>query len=334
MPAVGPRDLRAWPITPTSIDRAPHGFNNETYFVDAREGQFVLRVYRSTAEVGRVHDEHDLLGALALQELPFAVPTPMPTREGDTVAVLEGADGPRLATLFTRIPGSPAEKTPRHARLGGRALAQVDLVLARLDRPVRAPVRIRDVHPLVDDPIAALDELDLGERSVVARGLLERVDESHDALAGALPWQIIHGDFAFPNVLIDQNVVTGFLDFEFAAPDMRAADLATALHVACVSSTAEERWPLLEALIAGYGRSIPLDPAEAAAMPDLMRRRSAIGVVHWIAKFRQSVGSRQDVVDRIDRGIALSQWLDENAVRIAATALGTPNARTPRKSAR
>ena len=40
------RDLRAWPIAPTAIARTPHGLNNETYFVSAAEGDFVLRVYR------------------------------------------------------------------------------------------------------------------------------------------------------------------------------------------------------------------------------------------------------------------------------------------------
>lgn len=326
------RDLRPWAITPIAIDRAPHGFNNHSYFVDAREGKFVLRVYRNTADVGRVHAEHELLGALALQELPFAIPTPWPTRDGETVAVLEAPDGPRLATLFTRIPGAPADMTPAHARLAGRALAQVDLALGRLDRPVRAPATIRDVHPLVDDPIEALDDLDLGERHAIARGLLERVDETHAALSAGLPWQIVHGDFAYLNVLIDGSAVTGFLDFEFASADMRAADLATALYVTTVRSAEPERWPLLEALVAGYRRGIPLDPAEAAAVPDLMRRRSAFGLVHWIGRVRQGIASRQEPIDRIDRGTMLARWLDVNAVRVAATAAGVADARSRSKS--
>lgn len=327
------RVLRAWPITPTRIERAPHGFNNDTYLIEAREGPFVLRVYRNTTDVGRVHDEHDLLSALALQELPFAVPSPVATRDGDTVAVVEGEDGPRLATLFTRIPGEPAAMMPSAARLAGRALAQLDLALARLDRPVRAPASMRDVHPLVDDPIAALEDLDLGERRPVARVLLERVDESHDALVAALPHQSVHGDFAYLNVLIDGRTVTGFLDFEFASTDMRAADLATALYVTTVRSSETDRWPLLEALIAGYRRSIPLDPAEAAAIPDLMRRRSAFGLVHWMGRFRQGIATRQDPIDRIDRGAMLSRWLEDNAVRVAATAAGVTDARSPRRSA-
>jgi homoserine kinase type II len=314
--------LRHWSLTAATLERVPQGQNNDTYLVTAHDGEFVLRVYRNTAEVARVRDEHDLLGALALQDLPFAVPVPQRTTEGDTLAVLESADGPRLATLFARIPGEPAKLIPRDARLAGRALAQLDLALARLDRPVRAPATIRDVHPLVLDPIAALDELDLGERHAAARAILERAEESHTALAASLPLQIIHGDFAYLNVLIHDGKMSGMLDFEFASADIRAADLATAMYVTTVRSSASERWPLLEALAAGYRRSIPLDPAEAAAIPELMRRRSAFGIVHWIGRYRHGIAARQDPVDRIDRGAALATWLDENATRLALVAAG------------
>src|SRR5207248_8190746 len=99
---------------------------------------------------------------LSMQDVPFAVPAPLNTNTGDTLAVLEGDDGPQLATLFHRIIGEPATQTIANARLAGRALAQLDAALARLDRPVRPPGELRDVHPLVPEPLAAPDELALG----------------------------------------------------------------------------------------------------------------------------------------------------------------------------
>jgi homoserine kinase type II len=333
---VGDADLRAWAITPTSRRRSEHGFNNDTFFVSAREGEFVLRVYRNTADPQRVRDEHDLLARLAMQELPFAVPVPLRTEEGDTLAVLESDAGPRLAALFDRIPGEPASLDVPNARLAGRALGQLDAALGRLDLPVRAPATLRDVHPLVSDPHAALADL-AAERRVEASGpaldrgldsfdrahaIFDRVDAAREAIAASLPRQIIHGDFAFPNLLVDDGAVTGVLDFEFAGADVRAGDLACAMYVTVVRGDPARRWELLEALAAGYRRALPLDPLEVAAIPDLMLRRSAGGIVHWLGRWQQGIAPRAEPEARVGRSLRFVQWLDANAPRVAATVAG------------
>jgi len=323
-------DLRAWAITPLETSRAVLGLNNDSFFVTAREGEYVARVYRNTAEHERVRYEHELLGRLAAESLPFSVPAPIPTRDGDTLAVLETSLGPRLAALFVRAEGEPARMTARDARLAGRALAQVDLALARLARPVKAAPTIRDVHPLVPDPIEALAELGLGERLRVARELFERVEASHDPLVGSLPAQIVHGDFAYSNVVVNDGAVSAFLDFEFAGPDLRAADLAAAMYVTAVRAGDDDRWAILEALASGYRRSLALDPAEVAAVPELMRRRNAVGIIHWIGRHRQGIATRDAPVERIDRGAMLARWLDTNAPRLVATITGEVGRRATR----
>ncbi len=315
-------ELAPWPITPTAIVRTPHGLNNDTYFVSAREGEFVLRVYRNTTDPARVRDEHELLGRLAMQELPFAVPVPVRARSGDTLAVMESADGPRLATLFRRIPGEPASATVRDARLAGRALGQLDIALARLDLPVRAPGTLRDVHPLVPDPLAALAELELGPHRERVTSLFERVAASHDTLATSLPRQIVHGDFGFINVLVEGGVVTGMLDFEFAEADMRAADLACAIYITIVRSPDAERWPLVDSLVAGYRRALPVDPIEAAAIPELLLRRSAFGIVHWIGRWRSGLCGADEPIARAGRNALLGEWLEIHAAHLALTVAG------------
>jgi homoserine kinase type II len=316
------RDLRHWPITARALRRTEHGLNNESYFVDAAEGEFVARVYRNTADPSRVRDEHDLLARLALQELPFEVPLPSRTADGDTLAVLETPEGPRLAALFPRISGDPASLDAPSARIAGRALAQLDRALGQLDLPVRAPATIRDVHRLVPDPLEAIDELDLGPDAMPVRALLEHVDATHDAIAGSLPRQIVHGDFAFINVLVKDGRVTGMLDFEFAGPDLRASDLACAMYITTVRGDPGRRWQLLEALTAGYRRSLPLDPLEVAAIPDLMRRRAAFGLVHWLGRYRQGLAAKQEPLDRVARSAMLAAWLDVEAARVATVASG------------
>lgn len=318
-----PRYVAAWPVAPLSFERAELGLNNDSFFVDAREGGYVLRIYRNATEPSRVRDEHDLLARLALAGLPFATPTPIRTIAGDTLAVLETPDGPRLAALFARIPGSPATLDARNGRLAGGALARVDLAFSRFDLPVRAPAALRDVHPLVPDPYVAVDDLAPGEHAEHVRRLFERVDAAHDALVASLPRQIVHGDFAFPNLLVEDGRVTGLVDFEFAGADHRAADLACALYIVTVRASDAERWNVLDAVANGYRRVLPLDPVEIAATPELMVRRSAIGLVHWMGRWRAGIAGRNEPLERIERSIFLTGWIDENASRLALTVAGT-----------
>lgn len=315
-------DLSAWPITPRRIERTPHGLNNETFFVSADEGEFVLRLYRNTAEPKRVRYEHQILGLLAQQELPFQVPAPLRTRESDTVGVLETDAGPRLATVFFRIPGEPARGTVHDAHMAGRALGQLDVALAQLDIPVAMPITLADVHGLVPDPIAALEDLELGPDRARITGLFEHVLTTRDMLVASLPRQLVHGDFGYINVLMDGDVVTGLLDFEFAEGDVRAADLACAIYITVVRTEQAERWPMLESLISGYRRALPLDPAEAAAVPDLLLRRSAFGIVHWIGRWRGGLCGPDEPLARVDRNALLTAWLDVNAPRLALAVAG------------
>ena len=316
-------DLRSWAITPVETSRAVLGLNNDSFFVTAREGEYVARVYRNTAEHERVRYEHELLGRLAAEPLPFAVPAAVPTRGGDTLAVLETDDGPRLAALFVRIPGEPAGITLTTARLAGRALARLDDALTRVELPVRAPAALDAVHPLVPDPRAAILGLGLdpATRDAVL-GAFERVDLQHEPLADALPWQIVHGDFAFPNLLVAGRRVTGLLDFEFAGPDARAADLACALYITVVRGAERDRWALLDALADGYRRVLPLDPAELAALPALLLRRCAIGVVHWIGRWRQGIVDLESARERPRRLVPFVRWLDEAAPQLVLVAGG------------
>ena len=94
------------------------------------------------------------------------------------------------------------------------------------------------------------------------------------------------------------------------------------MYVTTVRGDEQRRWPLLEALAAGYRRSLPLDPLEIAAIPDLMRRRSAFGLVHWIGRYRQGIAPKQEPLDRVGRAVMLGDWLDLHAARVAATAAG------------
>lgn len=125
----GARGLPApWTLTPGC------GLNNTSASVDTPAGAYVLRVYRNTADAGRVGDEHALLRALQAESLPFAMPCPVPAPTGETVVPVPAAGGrPPAAALFPRLAGRPADASDLgQVRVAGTALGALHGALARV----------------------------------------------------------------------------------------------------------------------------------------------------------------------------------------------------------
>jgi Ser/Thr protein kinase RdoA (MazF antagonist) len=115
---------------------------------------------------------------------------------------------------------------------------------------------------------------------------------------------------------VNEGQLTGLVDFEFAGADFRASDLAAALYVIAVRAGDRERWPVMNAFASGYRWALPLDTLEVAAFPDLMLRRAAIGLVHWIGRWRAGIAPPREPLERVERSARFSRWLDENAPRV------------------
>jgi homoserine kinase type II len=279
--------------TPSSFQRCSGGVNNKVYFVlfGAGDPSFVLRIYNNGANTPRVQYEHAVLAQLAAVPFStFAVPTLLPTLAGTTYAKLaSGAD----ACLFNRIPG--VEAKVGDARAIGAATAELVARMAGMTVPLPLPnplyKNIYDAHrattrELVFDrlqgaefdavrgPADALrSELELAER------LVARIAELPD---GGLPIQQIHADLHSLNVLTEDGVVTGVLDFEFSAPDWRVMEMAVGLSKYVGTPSAEDafvQW--VDGYASASGR---LSATEITLVPDLIILRVLSNVVYFIGR--------------------------------------------------
>ncbi len=311
--------LDAWELPVSRALRpAAFGLNNRTYFVETPAGVYVLRVYQNTGDVARVRYEHAVLERVRRARLPFAVPRPLPARSGDTLARLAGPERELLAALFPLIPGRrPEPGSVTQARAAGAALGELDEALRLIDdvRPVaRVPAYgdLPSLHPRVGDPLTLPTNLPLPtEARARLRALLASLVAAAGALYQSLPQQLIHGDLGLGNALVDQTErVSGILDFEFAAPDVRAMDLAVGLyHFAAGSWGSGAEWELLDAFGRAYAARVRLTPAEVANLPALLRLRTAASLVHWAGRRRDGLAAERDVLARAAAALQLDAWL-------------------------
>jgi homoserine kinase type II len=155
------------------------------------------------------------------------------------------------------------------------------------------------------------------QQRVRLRAFFDELLPQIPGLYGRLPQQIIHADAGRSNVLVHEGRVSGWLDFEFALPDLRAMDFAAALWSFGVAPYRTARdWAVIEALAAGYGRHQPLTSTEVSALPTLLRLREATSLVHWVGRLRQELTTVEDIADRVADLLHVDRWLRTYAAEL------------------
>ncbi len=309
---------------PRRVTPLAQGTNNVVQRVETPAGDYVLRLYGNHADPGRLRFEHQVLALLDALRLPFALPLPLPAVTGERAALLSDEQGDTLATLTPFIAGdAPQRDDLPQAEAAGEALGILDVALAQVEASDalassatyswRSYGDLEHCHPLVPDPLAALQTLPVDEE--VRRRLVARyrwlMEEQIPALYASLPQQLAHEDYGPDNILMKGTSVTGVLDFEFCAHDLRAMDLLVALSwwpVEQFGSGAE--WPIIEAFTRGYARRVTLTGPEIEAMPTLYILRAYTSLIHRLGRQRQGLSSEQAVTARATAALEREDWLE------------------------
>ncbi|HEX8997212.1 MAG TPA: phosphotransferase [Ktedonobacterales bacterium] len=319
---------RDWPLLAGGQTQPlTRGTNNLMYRIDTGAGSYVLRIAGSQVSSRRLEFEYDVLSKLCALGLPFALPAPLLTARDEPYARVPSAEGGEaLATLTSLIPGAhPQRDDLAQVEAAGAALGQLDNALAgvSLARPQdaldwRSTGDLGHCHPSVPDPREAITTLPL------AADARNRLAEDYDALLeqstplyASLPRRLSHEDYDTSNVLLLGARVTGVLDFEFCALDLRPMDLVVALTWWPVERFGSgDEWPIIAALLRGYARWRSLDAAEIAAIPTLFRLRAYTSLIHRLGRQRQGLSPMEHVVARAWAALEREAWLQQNSERL------------------
>lgn len=140
------------------------GINNAVRAVRTGAGEFVWKRYAAHGDPAAIAREHRLLGRLSEARLSFAVPVPLPARDGATLCSLP--DGAGWGVLAPRLPGGPLDRhDPQAVAALGAALGELHRALAQLRIAPTLPGKeygaLHRIHPALSDPFA-LTPADLG----------------------------------------------------------------------------------------------------------------------------------------------------------------------------
>ncbi|MGH2610764.1 MAG: phosphotransferase, partial [Tepidiformaceae bacterium] len=289
----------------------------------------VLRRYRDLRSARAIAFEHALLHHAVSKGWPVA--PPLLTDAGQTL--VEAAGG--RWSLFPFLEGDPVpyENVPLKG-VKGRLLARFHADMADFPLTDQRPdagraweldVFVRAAGHESFNPLLARFGRDYPDLSAaVRREKYRNLRELARLGYGEMPTVIIHRDFHHDNLLFRGGELTGLLDFDLAAWDARAADIAASLTLECLEAPDYDTIDLgmARAFLQGYAGHTRLGAEEARLIPALVR-----AAFLWLVMFRllewadsgseRAVQSVRRSVERRFPGLA-AQWSELSLVCAAA----------------
>jgi homoserine kinase type II len=329
-----------------SLERLPKG-KSRSYLLAAGCGDYVLRCSHRAKTDADMRFEHELTAFLNGNGFP--APQAVAARGGDTHVSLDG----ELYCLWRFVEGSPFETgNLDQVREAARAHATYHRLVASFEPSCPPPADMNLLEELRDaldqmPPLEALAArlLDRGQKPQEVSAYLDLVpymlEKAHDVLAqletlyAGAPVITIHGGCRRGSALFRGNRLVAMLDFDSARPEVRALDLAIAVHdYAKVYSEADplnHKVPLDVQVAARFLRAYqevnPLTDTELDALPALLAARR---LKRFLRKCRKWFDGIRDFSDgdarKLHRETARVRWLESHEAELEAALSGVPQA--------
>ena len=235
------------------------GVENTNYVLATTRGQYMVTLYEKRVDPGDLPFFLGLMDHLA--ERGINCPRPIHGRDGQALRTLAG----KPAAITSFLQGMwPRRMTVKHCGPVGEALAA--LHLAGRDFALKRPnaLSVSGWRPLFG---GARDHVD---RELAAE-LAAELDFFDANWPRDLPAGVIHADLFNDNVFFLNDRLSGIIDFYFACNDFLAYDVAICLNAWCFEPDNAFNATKARALLQGYDKVRPLEPAEREALPMLAR---------------------------------------------------------------
>ncbi len=232
-------------LTPASVLAAPGGHINESFFVDATEGAFVVqRINR------RIFPDPDAIMANHLVVHRFLVgdlvPAPVPATDGTWLV----HDGPDLWRALVRVPGGvlPGAASLDAVGAAGELLGRFHSRVAGLDprQLVVTLPRFHDLRRRLDDFRAVASDDPHGRAAgcaheiELALGAAPLVETTED-LDTRAPLRVVHNDAKLDNFVFRDGRAVSIVDLDTLMPGRWLWDVGDLLRSAATAAAEDER---------------------------------------------------------------------------------------------
>ncbi|MEK8089525.1 homoserine kinase [Thermithiobacillus plumbiphilus] len=234
------------------------GVENSNFFLDTSEGEFVLTIFERLAAT-EIPYFLELTAHLAHHGIPC--PQPIADREGHYLQSLCG----KPAAIVQKLSGKSVElPNPGQTRAVGALLGRMHKAAEGFPLRRENPRGLRWW-------IEASGQLSSHLSPMDARLLSDELQFQQNHCKSHLPHGVIHADLFRDNALFEGNLLTGVIDFYYAADDAYLYDLAITLNAWCSQPDGALDAELAHCLWEAYQRERPLSNDEIACWPAALR---------------------------------------------------------------
>ena len=252
---------------------------DRNFLAEADGRRLVVKVSNTGDDAAQIAMECAAMDHVATVDPDLPIPRLIPSTTGEPVTTVKAADGrTHLVRVITVLPGEVADLTALPGWFAadfGSISARLTLALQGFGHP--AAYRRLDWDPRhVADLRPYADHLPDERRRAPMHRLLDRF-AGLDEATRKLPASALHGDVTLSNLLLQDDGITGVIDFGDMHHTARVAELAISLTSLLRES--DDLWADAGRFLDGYQRVLPLEPDEVELIGELVLARSAASVL-------------------------------------------------------
>jgi ethanolamine-phosphate phospho-lyase len=304
------------------------GFDSINYKIVTTKGQrFVLKHYQDANELPLVDAENSVLSQL--KGLSIEISQPIANTSSQYISHYEDGSFSRLLSFVDGALLADVAHHPDLMQSFGQKAAWLNLQLKTIRHPtVEARKDNWDLKYAHWCKSKTVYITDASQRKLV-NDCLDQFEQFVLPIQHQLPQQIIHNDLNFLNVLVKNNVVSGFIDFGDMVYSLRINELAVAMSDSMLDK--KNPLPFGLAFLKGYHAIFPLERIEIEILSILIKARLCLSISNCLEKevqLRKAAPHHQMTADEWQKKLdyilfsqasewqLLHQWLAFNPIEV------------------